>query len=202
MAVSLEFGVFRLGRRNCLSCIADFAGGFTTLYAEDDDESLINFGFEPFTEELTGQLGVFLPAASDYAIVPDDYIFVFQAEFSTITSVTAIIRTGDVDVWQAIDINFWILTDELGSESAEAGFETIVRTTMDIILNPHQLEVGQISFYGASDAQYDDFAYPEITDEDELAGTHDSKIERLTDVVFKDKKKVPTSLLYYCTKEN
>ncbi|CAI2364053.1 unnamed protein product [Moneuplotes crassus] len=29
----------------------------------------------------------------------------------------------------------------------------------------------------------------EVTDEDELAGTHDSKIERLTDVVFKDKKK-------------
>lgn len=29
----------------------------------------------------------------------------------------------------------------------------------------------------------------EVADEDELAGTHDSKIDRLTDVVFKDKKK-------------
>ena len=137
------------------------------IYSLDEEDSEIAFGFEPFTEELTGQLGIFLPAASDYEIVPDDYIFVFEAEISDITSVSAIVRSGDVDVWQSIDINLWVLTDELATDNAQNTFADTIRASMNTTLNPHQLEVGQIDFLVASDSQYDDFSFPYIDDEDD-----------------------------------
>jgi hypothetical protein len=136
------------------------------IYSLDGDEGIITFGFEPILEDAGGQLGVFLPASPDFELEADDYYFVFEAEESTISEVTAIVRSGDVDSTQAIDFNFWVLTEELSDEDTQADFADVIRESMDAVLNPYDLEVGAIEFFVADDSDYDEYAFPQIDDED------------------------------------
>lgn len=136
------------------------------IYSLDGDDGVITFGFEPLTEDADGQLGVFLPPAPDFDIEPGDYIFVFEAEESDISEVSVIVRSADLDSRQALDINLWVLTDELSDKSEQSNYLDAVSEAMNEMLNPHNMEIGTIEFFVADDSDYDDYAYPEIDDED------------------------------------
>lgn len=166
--------------------------GLYAIYDEDDnllydidsdlEDNDINFGFSPYTEDNFGELGVFMPAAPQYELEVGVYYFIFGAEDGNLETITAIIRSGDMDVQQAIDINLWVLSEEsdLQSSNTQNEFEGVLRGHIDDLLNPHDLELGALNFIDASDSDLDDFAYPEI-DDDDVTSLNDL-CERMTEV--------------------
>lgn len=130
------------------------------------EESVLSFGFEPATDGNGGQLGVFLPTTPDYELGAGTYFFVFEAETSEITSVSALVRSGNVDSRQAIDLNLWVLTEELADESQQQVFESAIRKEIDNVLNPHNMQLGEVNFTIADAEEYDNFSYPAISEED------------------------------------
>lgn len=138
------------------------------LYLLDDMNNEIEFGFVPYTEENTGELGVFLPAAPQYDLEAGDYIFAFGTEFDDIESVTAIVRSGNVDVRQAIDINLGVFSwdSELDDPRQQDDFEEALRQHVDALLNPHNLQLGAVNYIFPDEDMVDELGYPEITDDD------------------------------------
>ena len=138
------------------------------LYILDELGNIIEFGFIPYTEDNTGELGVFLPAAPQYNLNAGTYIFGFAAEDANIQSITAIIRSGNADARQALDINIWNLSFDSGldNDTEAANFQGILRDYVDDLLNPHNIQAGDISIFTPDEATMEDYGFPYIDDED------------------------------------
>lgn len=129
------------------------------------------FGFPPITESGGGELAVFLPGSPDFDLRRGEYWFVFESDGGPLTEGFAIIRSGNVDHTQAIDINFWIASpaSQLEQPEAQQSFERSIRVALDDLLMPHNLRVGRIDFFVSSEEAIDAFALTEITEGDESA---------------------------------
>lgn len=138
---------------------------------EDENPGGGVFGFPPLTEVGGGELAIFLPGSPQFDLQPGEYIFVFETDGAVLTEGQAIIRSGDVDSPQAIDINFWDVSPASGLDevAAQEEFAASIREAMDNLLSPHDLEIGVINFFVGSEADMDDFAVTQITEDDDSA---------------------------------
>lgn len=120
--------------------------------------------------ENKGEASLYLPTAPQYELEPGTYQVVIQSDYSPLTEAGVIIRSGAVDdIEQALDINIWPVTT---SETfAEAGFEdhfaAAISEPMDELLRPHGLQIGQITFFEATEGDIDDFSVLYLPDDGE-----------------------------------
>lgn len=129
------------------------------------DDHALPFPFEPISDG-TGELAVFIPNIPDTPLEAGTYLVVFEAETSTITNVQAYVRSGPVDVQQALDVVIWNVTDELLDSTAQTIFEASIVREMNAALNPHQLQVGEVRIVNANDQDFNAYAFPAITEDD------------------------------------
>lgn len=146
--------------------IEDLATG-ELLYSIDNDpeDNLFQFAFEPLSEFI-GELSLFVPPTPYMPLVAGEYRFTFEAEISTITSVQAYIRSGNLGATHALDLVIWNLTDALLEDAAQTAFSDAAQTEMDALLGEHNLRVGEITIVNANDTDYNDYAFPQISEED------------------------------------
>lgn len=141
------------------------------IYESENEESVIVFGFPPEVEATEsdpgGELSVFLPSSPAFDFEPGDYYFVFESEESPIQEISAIVRSGNADDTQAIDFNFWVLTENLIDAEDQNIFEDEFRNTVDEMLNPSGLGVGEVNYFVADEDTFDQFSVPAIGEEDE-----------------------------------
>ncbi len=139
--------------------IADDTSGDILFDVDDMDNSAIRFGFAPFTEESSGELGIFFPGAPQYDLSAGEVVLFFEAD-SAIQDVNVMLRYGDVNVLQELDMVFYVALEgnELGSEGEQQAFESALRSSVDNLLNPHNLQLGDVRFVIADDASVAEYA--------------------------------------------
>lgn len=171
--ISVLFDVRTADDSGVIYLIGIYTADDEVIYEFDNPDSLIEFGFppeaEPFSGDIGGELGVFIPVSPAFDFEPGDYLFAFESEESPIQEISAIVRSGDADTAQAIDFNFWVLAEDMLDTTVQNAFADDFRSRVDELLNPAGLEVGEIAFFEASDNIYDQFAYPVIDEESERA---------------------------------
>jgi len=149
------------------------------LFEQDieDEEELMNrmdvsaevFNNNPLFNN--GEISFFLPGAPRFPIQSGEYRVLLRSE-SEIAEARAVFRTGDVDAPQAIDFNILWLTQEGTkiSENIRTEFSEAVRSAMDGILNPHDLSVGKIEIFDATEKLLSRFSeFNQDQDEEILA---------------------------------
>lgn len=141
----------------------------STLYALDM-ETFDMVGVAGFDEPLEGigEAALEMPRTPQFPIQPGDYLISVETETgSPISSAGAIIRSGDVDGPQALDLNFWLVSDdpEVATPEFQAAMAEGMRREIDSILGPHDLRVGNVNFFVGSAADIDRFSTTEL-DED------------------------------------
>jgi len=118
--------------------------------------------------ELTnfGEAAVFLPIRGEVDLVPGEYRIGFES-ISPIVESGAIVKSGDPDADQAIDVVFWMATTvEYDRASLEQRFRSIGST----LFGPHGISVGAITFIDPPASIIDRYSVLEFeqagTDED------------------------------------
>jgi hypothetical protein len=137
-----------------------------TLYIEDEETGDITS--ELFTDLLISphEVAMYLPPAPQFELEPGEYTVVVLTEFeSDISDAGIIVRSGDVDVTQAIDINLFVLTDEVSASDFDT-IEREVRREMDSILAPRNMRLGNVNFTTGSAAQKQRFSTTVFGEED------------------------------------
>ena len=154
-----------------ISAITDDPNEFVTLTSiiDPNGQALYALDFETFETaselfpvpvEDTGAVGLLLPPAPQFDLVPGDYRVVFETEAGGIANVAGVIKTGDINLMQAIDFNVWLVTADasLIQEAARAEMEVAMRTEVNRILNPRNMQLGKITFISATQADIDQYA--------------------------------------------
>ena len=124
----------------------------------------------PLTDVLhqeVGEVTLMVPAHPGYDVVPGTYEVTLDNVGSV--DVTALVKSGDVspEVRQAIDFNVWLALGGPLGDDARAALAADLRRGMNRILEPRNLEVGEITVLTAPPADDDEFAETEgdrITD--------------------------------------
>ena len=131
-----------------------------SLYSLDFESFETNSELFPVPVEDTGAVGLLLPPAPQFDLVPGEYRVVFETEASGIANVAGVIKTGDINLMQAIDFNVWLVTADasLIQEAARAEMEAAMRTEVNRILSPHNMQLGKITFISATQADIDQYA--------------------------------------------
>ncbi len=154
-----------------ISAITDDPNEFVTLTSiiDPNGQALYALDFETFETaselftvpvEDTGVVGLFLPPAPQFDLVPGDYRVVFETEAGGIANVVGVIKTGNINLMQAIDFNVLLATADasLTQEAARAEMEAAMRTEVNLILNPHNMQLGKITFISATQAETEQYA--------------------------------------------
>ena len=134
----------------------------------DNDE----FESELFTSSLfgDGEISIYLPVAPQFDLRPGDY----QVQLSTvygeaIPDAFVIIRSGNPDVAQAIDLNVWLVSEDakVTSSGGQAMLSEHIRKAVDKILSQHNMRLGQLNFFDATTAHIEAFA--RVTEDEQPA---------------------------------
>lgn len=104
------------------------------------------FGDTPLAD--FGEASVFFPPGPDFELEPGEYIVEFVTDGPFLADTGAYIRSGDVDVMQAIDVRFWLATTspDLADEGVLQALEEEMRFIGDDLLVPHGMSVGTLEF--------------------------------------------------------
>lgn len=109
-----------------------------------------------------GVAAFYAPLTEDVDLETGDYAVSFETTGSIHES-GAIVRSGDPDGPQAIDVVFWLTTNEVLDHS---DLEDTFRTAGDTLLNPHGITVGQITFVEPSEPQIAQHAFIDLSEND------------------------------------
>ena len=141
----------------------DYVGVFEVI--DPDGETLYLLDFE--TEEASGpmsglegflgegEVAMFLPPAPQFELQPGDYTIEFGTEGDGFAEVGAIIKSGDANAAQAIDINVWVATD--AADMQDGSFIDAIQVDIDAILDPHNMQVGEMFVSDAPADLIDEF---------------------------------------------
>lgn len=104
------------------------------------------FGDAPLSD--FGEASVFYPPGPDFELVPGEYIVEFATDGAFLADTGAIIRSGDVDTTQAIDVRFWLATTnpDLADGGVRQDLADEMRVIGDDLLAPHGMSVGILEF--------------------------------------------------------
>lgn len=104
------------------------------------------FGDAPLSD--FGEASVFYPPGPDFELVPGEYIVEFVTDGAFLADTGAIIRSGDVDTTQAIDVRFWLATTnpDLADGGVRQDLTDEMRVIGDDLLAPHGMSVGTLEF--------------------------------------------------------
>jgi hypothetical protein len=104
------------------------------------------FGDAPLSD--FGEASVFYPPGPDFELAPGEYIVEFFTDGAFLADTGAIIRSGDVDSTQAIDVRFWMATTspDLADEGVRQDLADEMRSIGDDLLAPHGMSVGTLEF--------------------------------------------------------
>jgi hypothetical protein len=89
-----------------------------------------------------GDAAVYVPIRREVALIPGDYRVSFESAADIVSS-GAIVRSGDPDALQALDVVFWMATTV---EYDRAALEARFRAVGNQLLNPHGVTVGSMAF--------------------------------------------------------
>lgn len=132
--------------------------GGEILYQEDENTGEI-FG-DMFTDLLISrrEAALYMPPAPQFELAPGEYTVVVLTENeSNISDAGIIVKSGNVNGPQAIDFNLLILTNNI-TASDYNHIETNLRSEMNAILSPHNLQVGNINFTQGTASQIQQYA--------------------------------------------
>lgn len=138
----------------------------STLYALDTASYDVG-GVGGFDEPLegVGEVALVMPRAPQFPIQPGDYVISVETETgSPISTAGAIIRSSNVDGPQALDLNFWLVSNnpEVATPEFQATMAEGMRREIDNIISPHNLKIGNVNFFVGSAADIDRFSTTEL----------------------------------------
>lgn len=145
------------------------AGEFIYL-ADLDTNEVDGLAFGNEWLENQGEAALYLPTAPQFELEAGEYQVVVQTDGAPLTEAGVIIRSGLVDDQiQALDLNIWPVTTSatFAEEGYEDTFAAAIRPPMDELLQPHDLIIGNINFFAATDGDIDDFAEIRLPDDEE-----------------------------------
>ncbi|NQV08196.1 hypothetical protein HQ535_16815 [bacterium] len=109
-----------------------------------------------------GVAAFYTPLTDDVDLETGDYTVSFETT-GRIHESGAIVRSGDPDGAQAIDVVFWMTTNEVYDNAAlEASF----RDAGNELLNPHGITVGQITFVEPTPPQIAEHSFIDLSEND------------------------------------
>ncbi len=140
--------------------------GDEILYQEDEDTGEISG--DMFTDLLISpkEVALYMPPAPQFELAPGEYTVVVLTENgSNISDAGIIVKSGNANSPQAIDFNLLILTNNI-TASDYASIESNLRSEMDAILSPHNLQVGSINFTQGTASQIQQYSSTLFPEED------------------------------------
>lgn len=140
--------------------------GGEILYQEDENTGEI-FG-DMFTDLLISrrEAALYMPPAPQFELAPGEYsVVVLTENESNISDAGIIVKSGNVNGPQAIDFNLLILTNNITASDYD-NIETNLRSEMNSILSPHNLQVGSINFEQGTASEIQQFSSTLFPEED------------------------------------
>ena len=111
--------------------------------------------------ENNGSIALYLPPAPQFDLKPGNYAFTFRAgDGDPAKEVGAIIRAGDVEGPQILDVNFWVVSAyrPFLTPDSQATIVSQLQTELSATLEPHNLTLGQVNFLEATEDAKDQVA--------------------------------------------
>ncbi len=132
--------------------------------ADDDEEGPVT---SAFTDSIYGQYGdaaVFMPMVPLQPLKPGRYRVLFDTQADArLRNSAALFKSSERPIdesLQLLDINLWVAHTDAAwlEELADQRLDGAYRQTLEGILQPHDLTVGELSLYRASNEQIAEFA--------------------------------------------
>ena len=96
--------------------------------------------------ENNGSIALYLPLAPQFDLEPGDYTIFFRTgDNDPVEEAGVLVRSGEVDVTQALDLNLWVVSPSLPLVDSEDLSVNQLRAEIDAILSPHDLAIGKIN---------------------------------------------------------
>lgn len=141
------------------------------LYGYDPEEDMIEG--EHLQEGIanTGELSVYLPLSPQHALAPGEYSLKVQTDSGkALKDAGAILRKGPPQGLQALDMTFWILSQNkaLQTPATYQKYVSAVRKQINQIIQPHGLQMGKINVKVGSPAMIQAYSKLQPSDEDKI----------------------------------
>lgn len=153
----------------------------TLLEITGPDDELLH-GYDPKEDTLegehlqesienAGELSVYLPISPQHTLEPGKYTLKVKTESGqTLKDAGAILRTGSLKGKQAIDMTFWLLSQNkaLQSPLTYQKYVSDVRKQINQIIQPHGMQMGKINVKVGTPAMIQAYSKLQPNDEDKF----------------------------------
>ena len=126
-----------------------------------------------------GEAAFYLPMTPATPLSEGDYLITFETD-DVIVDAGALVRSGDPNIPQAIDVVFWVVTpDDLDTDELAAEF----RRVADRVFGPHEITVGEMEFLEAPAEVVERFATLRLPNSDPTDAALRSLCREMSDAV-------------------